>query len=166
MKSELAFGLTMVSILTICSLIISGCTETTDPSTTTGPLTTQPAKVGALACLMKDDKPYIMVNMAPELPNFGKAPKRTKEDYLLRRAAEVIIDFALAKEEYDGKASFVLRMVLLDGKDDYNRPKWGSAVDLAFLELKRDSLTGLTKESLANLDRQKFAQVFSSIEWK
>jgi hypothetical protein len=165
MKNQIVFSIVIVAMLTTYTVLISGCTEAIDVPPT-GPPSTQPTKVGAIACLMKDGKPFIMVNMAPELPNFGKAGKQAKEDYLQKRAAEVIIDFALTKEEYEGKDTFVVRMVLLDGKDDYNRPKWGSAVNLAFLELKREPLAGLSKDGLATIPKDKLGNVFSSVQWK
>ncbi len=57
------------------------------------------------------------------------------------------------KKEYEGKNTFVVRMILLMELDEYGKPKWASALEIALMEIPRSALVQRTREAIAALDR-------------
>ena len=57
-----------------------------------------------------------------------------------------------SRPEYKDRSSFVVRMIVLVGRDEYQRPQWGSARELALLEIDRAALEKLSNDQIAELD--------------
>jgi len=116
-----------VQIIPVClavALMASGCDDKSTPPAVDGGVPAGPARV---LTTLKDEKPYILMDMSPELGTFKSLQGTERETFLLRRAVKAVHEHGLKETKFTGKDSFVVRMVLVEGKDEYNRPKWGSA---------------------------------------
>jgi hypothetical protein len=115
----------------------------------TGPLTS------TILSVVKDQKPFILMDMAPELARLKGYTPAAQEEYLVKRALTAVrSDNVWKKKEYEGKDSFVVRMILLTELDEYGKPKWGSALEIAIVEIPRRAVAQRTREAIAALDRE------------
>jgi len=151
-----------VQIIPVClavALMASGCDDKSTPPAVDGGVPAGPAQV---LTTLKDEKPYILMDMSPELGTFKSLQGTERETFLLRRAVKAVHEHGLKETKFTGKDSFVVRMVLVEGKDEYNRPKWGSAKEIAIMETNRASAESITPESLGNLAEDKLRSAFTS----
>ena len=102
--------------------------------------------------VVKEGKPFILVDLARELPNFKDYAPAGQEEYLLKRALMIAASGdVLKRKEYEGKDAFVVRMILLLETDEYGRPKFNAAPEIALLEVARKVAAGLTPRRIAAL---------------
>jgi hypothetical protein len=114
----------------------------------TGPFTS------TILSVVRDQKPFILMDMAPELARLKGYTPAAQEEYLVKRALMAVrSDNVWKKKEYEGKDSFVVRMILLMELDEYGKPKWGSAMEIALVEVPRGAVAQRTREAIAALDR-------------
>ena len=103
--------------------------------------------------VVKDEKPFVLVDMATELPRLKSFAAAGKEEYLLKRALMIAADDkVLGRKEYAGKDLFVVRMILLTERDEYGRPKWGGTAEIALVEVPRASIAGKDVAGIQALD--------------
>ncbi len=115
----------------------------------TGPFT------NTVLSVVKQDKPFILMDLAPELSKLRGYTPAAQEEYLVKRALMVVrSDGVWKKKEYEGKNTFVVRMILLVELDEYGKPKWASALEIALVEIPRSALAQRSREAIAALDRQ------------
>jgi len=115
----------------------------------TGPFTE------TILAVVKQEKPFILMDLAPELPKLKGYTPAAQEEYLVKRALMAVrSDNVWKKKEYEGKNTFVVRMILLGELDEYGKPKWGSAPEIAHMEIPRGAAAPLRRETIAALDRE------------
>jgi hypothetical protein len=78
----------------------------------------------------------------------------------LREAAAVPAD----KPEFADKEIVAIRMVLVNGLDEYAKPKWGSASEVASFEVDRASVRALKAEDVNGLAGDALRQPFRSVK--
>lgn len=128
-------------------------TEKVDVST--GPFTQ------TILYTLKDQMPFVLMDLAPELPKLKRYGHEGREEYLLKRALAVLVsDRVRKRKEYEGKDAFVIRMILLMELDEYGKPKWGNAPEIALLEIARDGVSSLTLDAVAALDLDAARKIF------
>lgn len=132
---------------------------------------TNPEKVDVLAgpftknvtYVVKEQKPFILMDLAPELRALKAHGKPAQAEYLLKRALMVAAaDNVLRRKEYEGKDVFVVRMILLTELDEYGKPKWGSARELALLEVPRSAVSALSQEQINAMKLEEAKKLFTS----
>lgn len=77
-----------VQIIPVClavALMASGCDDKSTPPAVDGGVPAGPARV---LTTLKDEKPYILMDMSPELGTFKSLQGTERETFLLRRAGE------------------------------------------------------------------------------
>jgi hypothetical protein len=119
--------------------------------------------VGQALFLVSNNTPFILMDMAPELPALRNLNAGAREHYLMKRAVAVVLDNALSKKQFAGKETFVIRMVLVSKKDEYGRPLWGEATELARFELDRSVLAGVTSQSIDGMKTEALRSTFRSV---
>jgi hypothetical protein len=113
--------------------------------------------------VLKDGKPFVLVDLAPELPNFKDYAPAGQEEYLLKRALLIAAgDDVLKRKEYEGKDAFVVRMILLLEMDEYGQPKFSAAPEIALLEVARKVAAGLTPRRIAAMTLDEARQAVAS----
>ena len=113
----------------------------------TGPHTT------TILAVMKDDNPFVLMDMLPEAKILLSLTPAAQREYLLKRALVTLVDKVLPEKKYEGKDTFVVKMILLNEKDEYGKPQWGSAPVIALLHVPRTAVEALKIEKIANFDR-------------
>jgi hypothetical protein len=112
----------------------------------TSSIETRPGKVGIpklTLFAMKDQNPFVVTSLSAEIGTLRALEPSSQEEYLLRRGLAIVIDGALKRHEYEGKDHFWIKMVLVSGKDEYDRARWGNALVLALLEIDREAIVAL-----------------------
>jgi hypothetical protein len=100
--------------------------------------------------VLKEGNPFVLVDLAPELPNFQGYPPAGQEEYLLKRALVIAAgDEVLKRKEYQGKDTFTVRIILLLETDEYGRPKFSAAPEIALLRVAREVAARLTPKGIA-----------------
>src|SRR5260370_12700999 len=111
---------------------------------------------------MKDNKPFILMNMAPDLDGLKLMDASAQEEYLLKRTLVNLIDFGSGRKEYKDYDHFVIKIVLMNQVDEYGRDKWGSALDLAAVEVDRLAIRALRSGDLDALTLEDTRGLFAS----
>lgn len=81
----------------------------------------------------KNGKPFVLVDMGPELPALAGWAPASQTEYLKRRA--LMLARAAAAGELAGKPEYTVRMIVLTTLDEYGRPRWDAAPELARFEV-------------------------------
>lgn len=153
LSSGLALGLLLSLVLLVAFV---GCQS--DP---TPPIVPSPKGTDFLL-LLKDGKPFLLASVKQMVPHLRTLSQSAREEYLMRKAAAVVLEKALADERYVGQQAFTVNMVLPLGEDEYHRPRWGGAKEIAVLEVDRQRVTGLTAQSVEGLDASALRGLFVS----
>jgi hypothetical protein len=141
--------------LVFLSMVSTGCADNQAGKDKPG--------VGQALFLVNKNAPFILMDMAPELAALQHLDGGEREHYLMKRAVTTVLDKALAKKEFAGKDTFTIRMVLVTKKDEYGRPLWGEARELARFELDRSILVGLTSQSVDVIKTEDLRSTFRSV---
>ncbi len=116
-----------------------------------------------LMYVMKEGNPVIVADLAPEMANFQDYAPAGQEEYLLKRA--LIIAAAgdvLKRKQYEGKDAFVVRIILVLKTDEYGRPSFGDAPEIALLRVARETAAGLTPQRIAAMTLEEAKKAFAS----
>jgi len=116
----------------------------------------------AVLLAVKDGKPFLLVNVASRLDSLKRVDRGDQEAFLQGQALWTVVDAALGHQPYQGKDHFVVRMITITERDEYARPKWGSAVELAVLELDRAAVAGLTTAGVEKMPPEKTTSLFTA----
>jgi len=73
-----------------------------------------------------------------------------------------LIDFGSGRKEYKDYDHFVIKIVLMNQVDEYGRDKWGSALDLAAVEVDRLAIRALRSGDLDALTLEDTRGLFAS----
>jgi len=120
------------------------------------PLTT------TVLAVMKDKRPLVLADMLPEWPKLKELAPAEREEYLLRRALVLVHQRQNTKKDFADQPVFVIRFILLTELDEYSKPKWGAAPELALLEIERAKFASLTLEGIAALDTNAVKTLFKT----
>src|SRR5580704_3650244 len=116
--------------------------------------------------VVKDGKVLILVDLRPKWDQLRKLAALRQAEYLKRSAVHEGLNLPADRPEFAGKDAVTVRMVLLQGRDEYNRPKWGTAEELGLFELSRSALRGLTPETVNQLPEPDLDRLFTSMRLK
>jgi len=114
--------------------------------------------------VMKDGRPLVLADMLPEWPKLKALAPAEREDYLLRRALILAGQKKEAKKDFAEQPVFAVRFILLTETDEYSKPKWGTAPELALLEAERAAFENLTLEDIAALDAKAVKARFKAVK--
>jgi hypothetical protein len=113
--------------------------------------------------VIKEGNPVIFVDFSPELPNFQSCAPAGQEEYLLKRALLIAsAGDVLKRKEYEGKDAFVVRIILVLKTDEYDRPSFGDAPEIALLHLARETAARLTPQRIAAMTLEESRKAFVS----
>jgi hypothetical protein len=99
------------------------------------PKTAAATGTGDVVFAIKDGKAMVLLDLQPEAGSLVKLAPAEREIHLLKRAFANLEHKTMAKSPYKDKDRCVVRMVMLTAIDQYNRPVWGSAVEIANFEI-------------------------------
>jgi hypothetical protein len=80
-------------------------------------------------------KTMVLRDLQPEAATLVKLDPAKRDEYLMKRAFASLDHKTMAKSPYKDNDRCVVRFVLLTSIDQYNRPVWGSAVEIAKFEI-------------------------------
>ncbi|MCE9548254.1 MAG: hypothetical protein K8T25_22505 [Planctomycetia bacterium] len=121
-----------------------------------GPLTT------TILYVIKDDKPHVLMDMLPEAPTLRGLTDAAAREYLMKRALAVLVGEGLGQEKFAGRTEFTVRMILLNDVDEYGKPRWGQAPQIALFSISRSKLERLDKKGVDALKRDQLPSLFDS----
>ncbi len=110
------------------------------PAVSTTPSRPAAPAVANKLFVLKAEQPFILLDVAPNLATLQSLGAEAQEEYLLRTAVRTLVAEALGRKEYQGKERFTVRVIAVTEKDEYKRPKWSTALELAVLETDRATL--------------------------
>ena len=94
-----------------------------------------PKNTGDVVFAIKDGKAMVLLDLQPEAGSLVKLAPAERDIHLRKRAFANLEHKIMAKTPYKDKDRCVVRMVMLTSIDQYNRPEWGSAVEIANFEI-------------------------------
>jgi hypothetical protein len=157
----------------VLAILLVGCDSdnAVEPVTSTNKGTTPTVQTGAggqVLHVVKNGKIYVLMDLQPERQRLKSLAEQAREEFLMRRALKEAMSLPTDREDFAGKDTITIRMVLVAGIDEYNRPRWGGAAEIAFFHLSRASLADLTSAAADKLPgaalRQRFQSVKLSLE--
>jgi hypothetical protein len=155
MRTLIRPGITSIVILSSCVVILPGCSETPEDE--------GPSQPGQIIYAFKDNKPFIVMDMFPEMGRYKRLSPAAREEYLLRSALAALRSLSAAKEQYKGKETSVVRMLLVKSKGEYDDAQWGIAAEIALLEINNKRAAELVG-ALDSLKGDALRQCFSSVK--
>lgn len=117
-----------------------------------------------ILAVLKDDEPFVLMDILPEVVTINTLTESARREYLLKRALLTIRANALGESQFLDKDTFTVRMILLKDVDEYGRPKWGTAPQVALLRLRRERIEPLTADDIHELERGQVEAMFLSVE--
>ncbi|MFH1024906.1 MAG: hypothetical protein V1809_16115 [Planctomycetota bacterium] len=81
--------------------------------------------------LMKDGNPLVLADMMPEAGKLAGHNEAARERYLMRRALQMVFEGLVKESKFAEQKQFVVSMILLKERDEYGRPQWATAPQLA-----------------------------------
>jgi hypothetical protein len=120
-------------------------------------------KKGQVIYAFKNNKPFIVMDMFPELNRFKKLAPAAQEVFLMRRALATLHSDSMQKEQYKGSKQCVVRMLLVKSMNGYNQAEWGQAEEIALMEINRDKASSHL-ESTENLPENVLRACFASVK--
>lgn len=129
-------------------LSVVGCPGPADNKIATDKAAASP---GAALAVVKDGKPFIMADLGSDAAKADRLDSSAKQVFLMRQAASIAIDKGLGKKEFVGMPQLVVRLVLVEGRDEYQRPKWGNAKEYGLFELDRAKLEKIEQKNVSEL---------------
>jgi hypothetical protein len=123
-----------------------------------------PAPSATALRVVKDGTALILVDVQPEWDRLLKLTAPQRAAYFKRQAVMEALNLPTDQPQFAGKDRVKVRMVLLQGRDEYNRPKWGNAGEVAVFELSRSALDGITAESVNHLPDPNLNRLFLSVQ--
>lgn len=108
-----------------------------------------------IVAVVKNDEPYILVDILPEVNNFNKHPAGSQKVYLCMRALQICLQAIEKKEEFKDRNDFKVRMIMVSTSDEYGRGNWAMAPELAVFMIPRpkvplDKIGALRGEELTS----------------
>ena len=101
---------------------------------------------------MKDGSPFILIDLYPEIEiMISLTSDIEKKEYLLKRALLSVQESLEDDDEFSEHDVFVVRVILLKEVDEYNRPKWGTAPEVAILKIDKTLIKQLDLDKLNHL---------------
>lgn len=125
---------------------------------------TEKSTSGHILYLHKNGKPFILIDIAPSIKEYASLCSSAQEEFLLKKALVALFDNKSIRNDYDGHDLFIFRMVCLTEKDEYGRPKWGTASEVAMLMARGSGIHGITKDEVFSFNGERLRTFFSSIE--
>jgi hypothetical protein len=116
----------------------------------------------SLFVVKKDGHPCAHANLAKELPTLQSLNAAGQEEYILKRALVIVTESVLSRKECQSAEHFSVRLILVSKLDEYGRPKWGEASQLALLELDRAAVQALKPEAVDALSLDRLRGLFTS----
>lgn len=124
-----------------------------------GPVKFSPADLELY--VVKDGKAFVQVNLFPEIDALRSLDAAGQEAYLCRRAAKSLLEKGLSHKLFTAQNDFVVRLVVLKNLDEYGRPKWGDAAEVARLSANRPNLQTHAAEPAEKLDDSAAVSLFA-----
>lgn len=118
---------------------------------------------GKVIYAVKDKKPFIVMDMFPELGRFKKLGTESREEYLMRRALATLDSKDMDRPDYQGKQECLVRMLLVKSSGEYDPNQWGAAVEIALFQVDRTAASGQL-DKLAQLNGAALRKCFTSIQ--
>jgi len=112
---------------------------------------------------VKDGMPFVLFDVFPEQSAMAALSEEGKQEYLLKRVLVVLAEKGLSEPQFEGRREFRVRIVSVSSRDEYGRPHWAAASEIAQLEVSRDRVEGLDAASVAALRPSDARQRFRSV---
>lgn len=116
-----------------------------------GKLTPVKGEGDPVVLTMKGDVPYITANVADDVPALKQGDTAAREEALIRKALQLVIERGLKDQRATGKNLFQVKLMVLHELDEYGKAKTGSSMELATFDVPREAVEGLTPSALAGL---------------
>ena len=97
---------------------------------------TAAVKTENIIATIKNEKPYILIDILPEVDNFTKHTYELQRDYLRKRALQICQEHTKKKEEFKNFKVIKVRMIMVSDSDEYGRGNWATAPELALFMVK------------------------------
>ena len=118
-------------------------------------------ETGDVVFAIKDGKAMVLLDLQLEAESLVRLPPAEREIHLLKRAFVNLEHKTMARSPFKDKDRCVVRMVMLTAIDQYNRPVWGSAVEIANFEIDLAKVRQ-TGKSVTVLKQESVAEFFVS----
>ena len=119
----------LIAFASLMSVVfIAGCPEGSD---------VDPSARGASIYSKKDGKAFVLLDLQPQAARLRRLSQAERQDYLLKCAVEAVQQPDMDRADLRGFEQCVVRLVLVVGRDSYDRPDWGNAVEIALVEISR-----------------------------
>jgi hypothetical protein len=116
----------------------------------------------SLFVVKQDGHPCAHANLVAELPTLQSLGAVGQEEYILKRALVIVTESVLPRKDCQSAEHFSVRLILVSKLDEYGRPKWGEASQLAVLELDRAAVEALKPEAVDALSLDRLRSLFTS----
>ena len=113
-----------------------------------------------IVATIKENQPYILVDILPEVNSFIKYAASSQKDYLRKRALLTCLEQLENKAEFKDAGIIKIRMIMVSESDEYGRGNWAMAPELALFEVKPTKL--LTEANIPELKADELADFFLS----
>ncbi len=142
----------------ICCLVLlcgmTGCRDSTpsDPDQVEDTSVidlSQPPLATDIISVVKDGMGYVLLDILPEVPKLQGHSPSSQQEYLRRRALQILIGQISLEKDLQGQKEFLVRMIVLISRDEYNRVQWATAPELARFVFAKPE--GLTVEAVAGM---------------
>lgn len=110
--------------------------------------------------VIKDKKPLILADILPEVEKLRAFSEDERSEYVYKRALMLLESRKNAKKDFKTHETFTVRLILLKDKDEYGKPQWGSAPEVAFLTIQRSEFDTLSVDDIVNLSADSVKKLF------
>ena len=93
--------------------------------------------------LMRGEKGFVLADIAPERKTLEGLTRRARKEYLIKRSL-VLAAEAAAREKFADRDALIVRMLLVKQTNEYNVANWEAASEIAWIEVKKSSVAGLS----------------------